>query len=236
MPPFEKSVAVVTGASRGIGAAIAKKLANNDSAVVLVGRDEELLKKVQQEIEGAGGFAAAQKCDITSTEEVQALVETIRSTYERCDLLVNCAGIGRMGRLTHDTPLTDFDAMFATNVRGPFLLMQGLTPLMIARGGGQIINISSLAGKNPLPNGAAYAASKWALHGLTYSAAEELRSYGIKVSIVAPGSVATDFNQGSSKDPSKKLQAEDIAEVVAMLARQKEQTFISEVLVRPLKK
>ncbi|HEY1810306.1 MAG TPA: SDR family NAD(P)-dependent oxidoreductase, partial [Acidobacteriaceae bacterium] len=117
-----------------------------------------------------------------------------------------------------------------------------LAPLMIQARSGHIINISSLAGRNPLPNGAAYAASKWGLNGLTYSVAEELRQYNIRVSVIAPGSINTDFmdHQGqgkqSGKDPKKKLQPEDVAGVVATLVTQAPQAFISEVLMRPTQK
>ena len=125
-----------------------------------------------------------------------------------------------------------------TNLRAPFLMIRALAPLMIKAGGGHIVNISSLAGKNPLPNGAAYSASKWGLNGLTYSVAEELRPYGIRVSVVAPGSVNTGFGRGGegAKDPATKIQPEDVAAIVAMLVTQAPQSFISEVLVRPTKK
>ena len=113
---------------------------------------------------------------------------------------------------------------------------------MIRAYGGHIINISSLAGKNPLRDGAAYAASKWGLNGLTYSVAEELRRYNIRVSAVAPGSINTDFadhsgrGAASGKDPQKKLQPDDVAAVVASLVTQAPQSFISEVLMRPTQK
>ena len=144
-------------------------------------------------------------------------------------------GIGRIGKPLHEMPPEEFDAVFATNIRAPFLLMRAVIPQMIARGGGHIINISSLAGQGPLANGAAYAASKWALNGLSYSAAEELRGHNIRVSVIAPGSVNTDFGRGG-KDRSKMLQAEDVANVTAMLVTQPPQSFISEVRMRPTQK
>jgi NAD(P)-dependent dehydrogenase (short-subunit alcohol dehydrogenase family) len=134
-----------------------------------------------------------------------------------------------------EMPVEDFDAVFATNVRAPFLLMRAVIPHMIARGSGDIVNISSLAGQGPLANGAAYAASKWALNGLSYSAAEELRSHGIRVSVVAPGSVNTDFGRGG-KDRTKMLQPEDVAAAVAMLVTQPPHAFVSEVRMRPTRK
>ena len=114
--------------------------------------------------------------------------------------------------------------------------MRAVVPLMMATGGGHIVNISSLAGKNPLPRGAAYSASKWALNGLSYSAAEELRSHNIRVSVVCPGSVDTEFSPHSGKAPHRMLRPEDVGHVVAMLVTQRPQSFVSEVLLRPTQK
>jgi short-subunit dehydrogenase len=108
--------------------------------------------------------------------------------------------------------------------------------MMIKTGRGHIINISSLAGKNSLPNGAAYAASKWGLNGLSYSVAEELRSHNIRVSVLCPGSVDTELSPHSGKNPSKMLKPDDVAHVVAMLVQQEPQSFVSEVLLRPTQK
>ena len=107
---------------------------------------------------------------------------------------------------------------------------------MKRRGGGYIINISSLAGKNALPKGAAYAASKWGLNGLTYSVAEELRSHNIRVAVVCPGSVDTELSPHTGKDPNKMLKPDDVAHAVAMLVTQAPQSFVSEILLRPTQK
>jgi 3-oxoacyl-[acyl-carrier protein] reductase len=107
---------------------------------------------------------------------------------------------------------------------------------MIRARTGHIINISSLAGKNALPNGAVYAASKWGLNGLSYSVAEELRAYNIRVSVVCPGSVDTELSPHTGKDPAKMLQPEDVAHTVAMLVTQAPQSFVSEILIRPTQK
>jgi NAD(P)-dependent dehydrogenase (short-subunit alcohol dehydrogenase family) len=125
-----------------------------------------------------------------------------------------------------------------TNLRGVYYCIRSLAPLMIeskARSG-HIVNISSLAGKNALPNGAAYAASKWGLHGLTYSVAEELRAYNVRVSVICPGSTNTEFSPHPGKNAEKMLQAEDVAHVVAMLVTQSPQSFASEILLRPTQK
>jgi NAD(P)-dependent dehydrogenase (short-subunit alcohol dehydrogenase family) len=155
---------------------------------------------------------------------------------------VNNAAIGVDGKFLHEVTPDEWGILFDTNLRGPYLMIRALAPLMIAARYGHIINISSLAGRNPLPKGAAYAASKWGLNGLTYSLAEELRQYNIRVSAVAPGSINTDFGDhsgrgaASGKDPQKKLQPDDVASVVAMLVTQPPQSFISEVLIRPTQK
>ena len=148
---------------------------------------------------------------------------------------MNNAGIGAIGKPLHELDPEDWTAVMQTNLRAPYLMIRAFAPLMIAARSGHIVNISSLAGQNPLKNGAAYAASKWALNGLTYSVAEELREYGIRVSVVAPGSVNTGFG-GSGKDGSRKIQPEDVAHVVEMLVTQAPQSFVSEVLLRPTMK
>jgi NAD(P)-dependent dehydrogenase (short-subunit alcohol dehydrogenase family) len=189
---------------------------------------------VKQEIVDLATAVDTLPCDLTSAAEIKALASRVDAAGG-CDILINAAGIGRIGVPLHEMPLEDFDAVLATNLRAPFLLMHAVIPHMIAHGGGDIVNISSLAGQGPLANGAAYAASKWALNGLSYSAAEELRSHNIRVSVVAPGSVNTRFG-GAGKDRAKMLQPEDVASVVAMLVTQPSQSFISEVRMRPTQK
>jgi 3-oxoacyl-[acyl-carrier protein] reductase len=232
-----EQVAVVTGAGRGIGRAIAQRLAAMGATVVLVARDAAQLDERRREIEANGGAAEAFSCDLLSPEAITGLGEHVRGKHGRCDILVNNAGMGGQGRPLHEMPVEDWDLLMATNLRAPYLMIRALAPLMIEAGRGHIVNISSLAGKNPLPNGAAYSASKWGLNGLSYSVAEELRQHGIRVSVVAPGSVNTHFGGGAGgKNPSKKVQPEDVAAIVAMLATQAPQCFISEVLVRPTQK
>jgi NAD(P)-dependent dehydrogenase (short-subunit alcohol dehydrogenase family) len=236
---LQGQVAVVTGAGRGIGRAISLRLARMGASVFLVARDPERIEAVRADIEAAGGLAEAASCDLTQPESVAALGARISETRGRCDILVNNAGIGNQGRPLHELSVPDWDLLMATNLRAPYLMIRAFAPMMIAARRGHIVNISSLAGKNPLPNGAAYSASKWGLNGLTYSVAEELRPHGIRVAVVAPGSVNTRFASGpdwSGKDPATRIQPEDIASVVAMLVTQAPQSFISEVLVRPTQK
>jgi 3-oxoacyl-[acyl-carrier protein] reductase len=243
MKPLASQVAVVTGAARGVGEATAGKLASLGAHVVLVARDSQRLNEVRQQIEAADGQATVLPCDLTDTAAVASLGEEIARDYRRCDILVNNAGIGLSNKPLHEVTPEEWDRLFDTNLRGPYLMIRALAPLMIAARSGHIVNISSLAGRNPLPNAAAYAATKWGLNGLTYSIAEELRQYDIRVSAVAPGSINTQFGDdgsgsahNSKKDPNKMLQPEDIAAVVATLVTQPRQSFISEILMRPTQK
>lgn len=242
MSALESQVAVVTGAGRGVGEAIALRLASMGAHVLLVARSADSLHRLREQILQAGGAASVLPCDLRDPAAVAALGGSVAQTHKRCDILVNNAGVGLDGKPLHEVTPEEWDVVFDTNLRGPYLMIRAIAPLMIAAGSGHIVNISSLAGRNPLPNGAAYAASKWGLNGLTYSVAEELRRYNIRVSAVAPGSINTDFadhsgrGPASGKDPKKKLQPDDIASVVATLVTQAPQSFISEVLLRPAQK
>ena len=233
MGDLSGQVAVVTGAARGIGAAIGKRLAAMGATVVLAARDRARLDEVAGAIETAGGRAEVAVFDLMDEAAIAAFAASFKQRHGRCDVLVNNAGVGKIGAPLHEMAWKDWDALMGTNLRGPYLMIRALAPMMIAARAGHIVNISSLAGRNPLKNGAAYAASKWGLNGLTYSVAEELREYGIRVSAVAPGSVNTGFSVSSGKDASKKIQPEDVANVVAMLVTQAPQSFVSEVLLRP---
>jgi len=229
-------VAVVTGAGRGIGAAIATKLAGMGVTVVLAGRTREPLESTSDAIVKAGGQAEPVVCDVLHLGSVEALAAHVDKTFGRLDILVNNAGIGGFGGPLHQLPPESWDQVLNTNLRGVYYCVRAFAPLMIRARSGHIINISSLAGKNALPNGAAYAASKWGLNGLSYSVAEELRTYNIRVSVVCPGSVDTELSPHAGKDKSKMLQPEDVAHAVAMLATQAPQSFVSEILLRPTQK
>ncbi len=231
------TVAVVTGGGRGIGQAIVTKLAAMEATVILTGRDEARVQQVARDLEGRGHRSEGIGCDVTDLASVEALGERLRKTYGRVDILVNNAGIGGPSGLLHELAPGDWDAIFHTNLRGVYYMLRSVVPLMIASGAGHIINISSLAGKNPLPRGAAYSASKWALNGLSYGVAEELRAQNIRVSVICPGSVDTDFSpRHGGKDNRKMLKPDDVAHAVVMLVTQKPQSFISEVLLRPTQK
>jgi 3-oxoacyl-[acyl-carrier protein] reductase len=229
-------VAVITGGGRGIGAAIARKLASLGAMTALCGRSRSPLDATAATIAQAGGLAEAVECDVTDQQSVEALAAQLARKFGRTDILVNNAGIGGFGCPLHQMPVEAWDRVLNTNLRGVFYCIRAFAPMMIKAGAGHIVNISSLAGKNPLPNGAAYAASKWGLNGLSCSVAEELRTHNIRVSIICPGSVNTELSPRQGKDPAKMLQPDDVAHAVAMLVTQAPQSFISEVLLRPTQK
>jgi 3-oxoacyl-[acyl-carrier protein] reductase len=234
--PLLGQVAVVTGAGRGIGAAIARTLAALGATPVLCGRTQATLEATAQTIFEAGGAAEVIPCDVTLLRQLEYAAARVESTFKRLDILVNNAGVGGFTEPLHTLAPDVWDRILNTNLRGVYYAIRAFAPMMIRAYSGHIINISSLAGKNALPNGAAYAASKWGLNGLTYSVAEELRGHNIRVSVVCPGSVETELSPHAGKDPKKMLQPEDVAHTVAMLVTQAQQSFISEVLIRPTQK
>jgi 3-oxoacyl-[acyl-carrier protein] reductase len=234
MPSPHNSVAIVTGAGRGVGLAIATRLARLGHHTILCARTSSEINRAVESIKSAGGSASAFPCDVTDAAHVSALAASVLSEFCRCDVLVNNAGIGAMGTPLHELSPEVFDRVLATNLRGPYLMLRAFAPAMMAARSGHIINIGSLAGKNPLATGAAYAASKWGLLGLMLSAAEELRPHGVRVSVISPGSIATNFGGHASQDDAWKIAPEDVAAVVEEIVNQSPRSFISEVLLRPL--
>ncbi len=234
--PLVGQIAVITGAGRGIGAAIARALASLGATVVLCGRTRAHLEKTATTIAQAGNRAETLECDVTLLASVEALAKQVDGKFGRVDVLVNNAGIAGFSMPLHELPPEAWDRILDTNLRGVYHTIRAFAPVMVRARNGHIINISSIAGKNALPGGAAYAASKWGLNGLTYSVAEELRPHNIRVSVICPGSTHTDLSPHAGKDPSRMLQPEDVAHVVSMLVTQAPQSFASEVILRPTMK
>jgi len=228
-------VALVTGASRGIGLAIGRRLGLMGARVAICSRDSKALERASEGLQRAGVETLSMAADVTRPAEVAALVEHVSREFGPIDILVNNAGIGVFGAI-HELREADWDNVLDTNLKGVFLVSRAVVPEMIRLRTGHIINISSLAGKNAIAGGGAYCASKWGLLGLTYCMAEDLRAHGIRVSAVCPGSVQTDFSPHAGKDPAKMLQPEDVAHAVATLVTQAPQSFISEVVLRPTQK
>jgi 3-oxoacyl-[acyl-carrier protein] reductase len=230
---LEGQVAVITGAGRGIGAAIAHKLASLGATAVLCGRRRSVLESAAAAILRGGGRAEVMECDVRELRSVEGVAAHVDQAFGRLDILVNNAGVRGVSGPLHEMPPESWDQVLNTNLRGVYYCIRAFAPLMIRAKSGHIVNISSLAGKNPLPNGAAYAASKWGLNGLSYSVAEELRGHKIRVSVICPGSVDTELSPHAGKDPAKMLQPDDVAHAVAMLVTQAPQSFVSEILLRP---
>jgi NAD(P)-dependent dehydrogenase (short-subunit alcohol dehydrogenase family) len=233
--PLEGKVAIITGASRGIGLAIAQRLANMGARLSICARDPQRLETAANDLrrEAASVFAAA--VDVTRADQIATFVSHTEKNVGSPEILVNNAGIGYFGP-THEASEQNWDSVLDTNLKSVFLMSKAVAPAMVERRGGHIINIASLAGKNAFRGGGIYCASKWGLLGLTECMAEDLRQYGIRVSAICPGSVATDFSPHTGKDASKMLQSDDIAHAVELIVTQAPQSFISEVLMRPTQK
>ncbi|HTW22075.1 MAG TPA: SDR family NAD(P)-dependent oxidoreductase [Candidatus Baltobacteraceae bacterium] len=232
---LENKVALVTGASRGIGFAIARGLAGLGAKVALCARDPQRLEKAAAQLKDSGASVAAIPADLRSANEIAPLVRKAEESLGPLDILVNNAGIGTFAPV-QEASEADWDAILDTNLKAVFLLTKAVAPGMIQRRTGHIINIGSLSGRSAFAGGGIYCASKWGLLGFTQCAAEDLRQYGIRVSAVMPGSVATDFSPHAGKDTSKMLQPEDVAHAVESIVTQAPQSFISEVLIRPAQK
>ena len=228
-------VAIVTGASHGIGYAIAAELGRRGHRLALLARRREPLEEAARRLTPAAPAVQAFACDVQDSAQVQATFKKIFAWGIRVDVLVNNAGIGSFAPV-HQLSDAEWETTFNTNLRGVFYCSKAVIPRMIQQRSGHIINISSLAGKNAFAGGSAYCASKWGLMGLTYCMGEDLRGYGIRVSVICPGTVATDFSPHTGKEAKKMLQPQDVARVVGWLLEQEEQSFVSEVLLRPTQK
>ncbi len=235
--PLGDRVALVTGASRGIGLAIARRLGRLGARIALCAREQEALARAADSLRKEGIQAAGIPADVSNAAQVAKLVRQTNETLGEIDVLVNNAGIGRFAPL-HEFAEEDWDRIVNTNLKGAFLCSKAVAPQMIRRRSGHIINIASLAGKNAFAGGGVYCASKWGLLGMTYCLAEDLRSYGIRASAICPGSVQTEFSHSPhvGKDQARMLRPDDVAHVVEMILLQQPQSFISEVLLRPTRK
>ncbi len=227
--------ALITGGSKGIGFAIAERLGTMGARVAICARDAQRLEKAAETLRTAKIGVLPIPANVSRGEEVGRMISQVERTLGPLDIVVNNAGTGVFVP-GHQATEQDWDTVLDTNLKSVFLVCKAVVPGMIQHGGGHIINISSLAGKNAFPGGAVYCASKWGLQGFSSCLAEDLRGYNIRVSLVCPGSVLTDFGPHAGKDPKKMLQPEDVAHAVAALVTQAPQSFISEVLIRPAQK
>ena len=232
-------VAIVTGGSRGIGLAIARALVAEGVNVAVTGRSEAHLSEARPRIESAGpGSVETLRADVRSYAEVERAVAATVARFGGLDLLINNAGVGLFANVSDMTP-EQWSEVIETNLTGVFNGCHAAIPYMRQRGGGFIINISSLAGKNAFIGAAAYCASKSGLNAFSEALMQEVRYDNIRVSYIMPGSVATKFAASPGGDDIKgsdwKLSPEDVAEVVLDLLHHDPRSLPSRVELRPSK-
>lgn len=230
---YKGKTAVVTGGTKGIGRAIAEALAREGLNVCVGARSLDEVQQAVRELEGLGVSATGAACDVRASEECDALIAHAVEELGGVDVLVNNAGIGLFKPVEETTP-EEFRAVLETNLFGVFHCCRAAIPEMKRRGGGYIVNVSSLAGANPHPRMATYNASKFALNGFSEALMQEVRHDNIKVSYVMPGSVNTEFGGDTISDERAwQLQPDDVARVVVSLLRHDERSLPSRVEIRP---
>lgn len=229
---IKNKIALVTGGTKGIGRAVAESLLNKDAKVFVCARKGDELQTALAEMSKLGAVEGI-TCDVRSFEQVEAMFAECEKVFGGCDVLVNNAGVGSF-KTVEETAPEEFRGVLETNLFGVFYCSHLAIPLMKRRGGGYIINVSSLAGTNAHPRMAAYNASKFGLNGFSEALMQEVRQDNIKVSYVMPGSVNTEFGgEEISPEKSWQLQPADIAQVVLDLLEMHERALPSRVELRP---
>ena len=236
MQTLTGKVAFVTGGSRGIGLAIARALLANGAQVTITALDEAHLSAARRQLEGAGpGSVEALRADVRKYEEVRQAVDATVARFGGLDYLVNNAGVGVFADVADITP-EQWARVIDTNLTGVFHACHAALPHLRKRGGGFIVNISSLAGKNAFTGGSAYCASKSGLNAFSEALMQEVRYDNIRVSYVMPGTVATGFSgNDESRGADWKISPDEVAEVVLNLLRHPGRSLPSRVELRPSK-
>ena len=238
MNRIENQVAIVTGGTKGIGKAIASSLLEQRVKVVICARNKTDVDRCVGELAAkAEGRITGTVCDVSNLEQVRSLVAFAAERFGGIDILVNNAAIGLFADVSDITP-EQWRRVIDTNLTGVFYCCHAAIPHLKQRGGGYIINISSLAGKNPFKGGSAYNASKFGLNGFSEAIMQDLRYENIRVSYIMPGSVETSFGHpGAKREPGRKsgwrIDSEDVAQVVLDLLRTDPKIMISRVEMRP---
>lgn len=228
-------VAVVTGGTKGIGFAIAESLLKEGAKVFICGRDKSDLKDGMTRLSQAG-TVAGEICDVRSEEQVKMMLDECVRLFEGVDVLINNAGVGYFGKTVEELSAEEWRQTIETNLNGVFYCCRHAIPLIKQRGGGYIINISSLAGQNAHPRMAAYNASKFGLNGFSEALMQEVRQDNIKVSYICPGSVNTEFGGDKPSEANAwQLQPADVAQVVLDLLRTPARALPSKIELRPSK-
>lgn len=211
MSALKGQIALVTGASRGIGRAIARRLAQAECDVVLLARSRDDLAELAMEIKTAGREAMAIPTDLREAEKIERAVKKALGYFGRIDILVNNAGLWRYAPV-RELGVADWDEMFDVNVRGTFLATKFVLPAMLAHQRGHIVNIASVSGLIGEAEAAGYNATKWAVRGFSQSLIKEVRGHGIRVTVIHPGSVNN--SETKSARAAKSIQNADVAEIV----------------------
>jgi 3-oxoacyl-[acyl-carrier protein] reductase len=227
-------ICLVTGGTRGIGRAIARMLLQAGAKVAISGRQQNTVDEAVEVLHAeTSGKVVGKAADVRDPEEIAGLFRFVDTHFGGLDVLVNNAGIG-VFRSVSDLTVEDWKLTLETNLSGVFYCCREAFPRFQTRGGGYIVNISSLAGKNPFAGGSVYNASKFGLNGFSEAMMLDKRNDDVRVSYIMPGSVATEFSgHGTDSGSDWKIQPEDIAEIVRTLLRMPERTLISRVEVRP---
>lgn len=234
---LEGQVAFITGASRGIGRAIAIAFAKDGARIGAAARNEEQLASLCSEIEAMGGECIGIPMDLRSEESIKAAVSKIQSNLGPIDLLINNAAVIELNTIVN-TSTEAWDILMDTNIRGLFITCREVLPQMMKRQSGRIINIGSMAGRRGYPEQGAYCASKHALVGLSKVLAIENQKYGIRVHMLSPGGVLTELSselrasRGESEDSPEWMTSEEVAEAALYLCSQTGAAFTDEILLR----
>lgn len=231
-------VAVITGASRGIGRASVLALAREGVHVIATARSESELNEVVKEAKSLGVRAKAVVADATSKADVDRVKQEALAEFEQIDILVNNAGVARYASLLEHT-VEDYDWMMNTNMRSTFLFTHAFLPEMVERGNGSIVTVSSQAGYRGFPNEAVYCATKFAQVGFCQALDGEVREKGVKVSVIAPGGVRTTFAFGTGRTEetpalSGMIEAESVADAVVFATKQDPKSRILVIGMRPM--
>lgn len=229
MASLARKVAVITGASRGLGRAIASLFAERGATVVACARDEQALKTLAAS-QPTNGRIVPYPCDITVAEQVKQLIDDTINQFGQLDILVNNAGVGTFGAV-HELNEDDWDTMMAVNLKGPYLTCKYAIPHFIANQSGHIVNVSSVAGTVTFKGGGGYCASKFGLMALTDVLMQELKPHQVKVSVICPGSIQTEF--GGSPPKSYALAPEQVAKVAYDIVTAPDGVIMNQVIMRP---
>jgi len=231
MSSLTGKVVLVTGGSRGIGLATARQLLEQGASVAITGTSEQHLAAAEKELHGSGNVLPL-RADVRQNNDVEAAVSAVVSRFGGLDVLINNAGVG-VFRSVADMSVDEWHRVIDTNLTGVFYCCHAALPHLRARGAGWIINISSLASKNPFVNAAAYCASKSALNAFTEALMQEVRYEGIRVAYVLPGSVSTGFGGLANTKAAGALLPEDVAQVIVDLVAHPARSLPSRVEIRP---